>query len=103
MGDLALLDVVTIPVKGMTCNSCVTSITNTLTTLPGISKVNVSLENEEATISYDSSKLSKSKIIETIENCGYEVGSSVKPNIITLSVKGMTCNSCVNSINSILN
>src|SRR5437867_2679123 len=71
MGDV-LSDVVVIPVKGMTCNS-VTSLTKVLTALPGVSKVNVSLANEDATITYDSSKLTKSTIIETIDNCGYEV------------------------------
>ncbi|GES76947.1 heavy metal translocating P-type ATPase [Rhizophagus clarus] len=87
----------------MTCDSCVNSITNTLNKLSGVSKVNVSLENEEATITYDSHKLTKSVIIETIENCGYDVDPSLKNNIIiTLPVKGMTCNSCVNSINSVL-
>ncbi|CAB5374401.1 uncharacterized protein OCT59_017275 [Rhizophagus irregularis] len=99
-----LTDVIVIPVKGMTCNSCVNSISITLNKLSGVSKVIVSLENEEATITYDSNKLTKSEIIETIENCGYEAidPSLKKNNIITLPVKGMTCNSCVNSINSVL-
>ncbi|CAI2185169.1 9007_t:CDS:1 [Funneliformis geosporum] len=94
-----LLDVIVIPVRGMTCNSCVNSITKALSDLPAISKVDISLANEEATISYNSNNLAKSTIIETIENCGYDVA---KYNIVTLPVKGMTCNSCVNSINNVL-
>src|ERR1043165_9379674 len=65
-----------IPVYGMTCQSCVRSITNAVSSLSGISNIAVSLDNEEATVSFDSSKITKSTIIETIENCGFNVPSN---------------------------
>src|ERR1044072_701502 len=65
-----------IPVHGMTCQSCVRSITNAVSSLFGISNIAVSLDNEEATVSFDSSKITKSTIIETIENCGFNVPSN---------------------------
>src|SRR2546429_9228925 len=62
-----------IPIRGMTCQSCVRSITNAVSSLSGISNIVVSLEDNEATVSFDSSKIIKSTIIETIENCGFDV------------------------------
>src|ERR1044072_6657362 len=62
-----------IPIHGMTCQSCVKSITNAVSSLSGIVNVSVSLENNEATFSFDANKITKSTIIETIENCGFTV------------------------------
>ncbi|CAG8582359.1 2334_t:CDS:1 [Acaulospora colombiana] len=101
--------VVVIPVHGMTCQSCVKSVTQSVSSLPGISNVGVSLENKEAVVTYDASSISKARIIEAIENVGFTTTSSpskeksdgkiISENLtITLPVKGMTCTSCVNSI-----
>ncbi|CAG8707013.1 10192_t:CDS:1, partial [Acaulospora morrowiae] len=100
--------VVVIPVRGMTCQSCVKSVTKAVSLLPGISNINVSLENEEATVAYDASSISKARIIEAIENAGFNTTSPQRENsdaklssgnlTITLPIKGMTCMSCVNSI-----
>ncbi|CAG8524508.1 4318_t:CDS:1 [Funneliformis mosseae] len=95
------VEVEIIPIHGMTCQSCVKSITNAVSSLSGIVNISVSLENNEAIISYNESKITKSKIIETIENCGFVVPTRSNHDTqttITLPVKGMTCMSCVNSI-----
>ncbi|KAI8384361.1 uncharacterized protein BYT42DRAFT_643186 [Radiomyces spectabilis] len=115
-----------LPVIGMTCQSCVRSITQALQSLPGLDSVNVSLENEQATMVHDPSLLSRQQLIDAIEDCGFDVPvnapvsakspkedspllSAIKePAIISLGaenvqciqleVRGMTCASCVNSI-----
>ncbi|PHZ14498.1 heavy metal translocatin [Rhizopus microsporus ATCC 52813] len=84
----------TLPIQGMTCQSCVRAITNALS--PIVEKVNVDLEHACATVSYDSTQLSLEKIIETIEDCGFDVPMETKT--LSLTVQGMTCMSCVKSI-----
>ncbi|KAI8098548.1 uncharacterized protein BX664DRAFT_319008 [Halteromyces radiatus] len=88
----------TLPVIGMTCQSCVKSITNALQELPGIVSVVVSLEDNQATVITDG-LLEASVIINTIEDCGFDVPLSTNTNAtIVLPVLGMTCQSCVKSI-----
>ncbi|CAB4408278.1 unnamed protein product [Rhizophagus irregularis] len=89
-----------IPINGMTCQSCVKSITNAVSSLSGILNITVSLENNEASISFDSNKVSKSTIIETIENCGFDVPLTSDISMVdkVIPINGMTCQSCVRSI-----
>ncbi|CAB5375335.1 unnamed protein product [Rhizophagus irregularis] len=89
-----------IPINGMTCQSCVKSITNAVSSLSGILNITVSLENKEASISFDSNKVSKSTIIETIENCGFDVPLTSDISMVdkVIPINGMTCQSCVRSI-----
>ena len=44
-----------LPVTGMTCASCAATIEKGLSDLTGVSRVNVNLANEKASIEYDSS------------------------------------------------
>ncbi|CAG8551794.1 22140_t:CDS:2, partial [Racocetra persica] len=129
-----------LPVRGMTCHSCVNSITNALKFSQGINSVVVSLENENATVEYDEELIKEQDIIQVIENCGFEVPILSNVNLISplasefapftnvtlkdspyqesfplktiknhtfdldkirvcqIHVRGMTCASCVNSI-----
>lgn len=97
-----------LPVKGMTCQSCVKAITNALVQLPGIASVHVDLQSETATVEYDESHLRQGNIVEAIEDCGFDVPRQQQTTIANhletavLSVKGMTCQSCVKSITSAL-
>ena len=62
-----------IKIKGMGCQNCVNAVTESLTELDGVSKVNVSLEKESAEVEFDESKINESKMIEAIEELEYEV------------------------------
>ena len=64
---------VTLPVKGMTCASCVFTIENAVSNLPGVAKIGVNLTLENATIEYDKNITSLDKIKATIKDIGYEV------------------------------
>ncbi|CAG8525651.1 18316_t:CDS:2 [Racocetra fulgida] len=101
-----MFDIITIPIQGMTCESCVNSIISVVSSLRVV-KINVSLEKNNATVAYDSSKITKSDIIKAIENCGYKTQPPVEtqPNHATigLSINGMNCKSCEDSITSALN
>ncbi|XP_078051039.1 copper-transporting ATPase 1 isoform X1 [Augochlora pura] len=63
--------VCSIRVDGMTCMSCVKTITSVLSEKPGISEVNVSLENKEARVFYNGIDITAAKIAESIEEMGF--------------------------------
>lgn len=88
-------------VLGMTCQSCVKSIQKALSNTSGVKNSSVSLQEEKATIKYDAMITTPEKLKETIEDVGFEV---ILPNEnsglrnVMINVEGMTCNSCVNTI-----
>ncbi|XP_057706100.1 copper-transporting ATPase 1 [Corythoichthys intestinalis] len=58
---------VALMVKGMHCRSCVVNIQDNISTLPGVSSVEVSLEEEKASICYDPQKVTVSQLQQAIE------------------------------------
>ena len=63
---------ITIKIKGMGCQNCVNAVTESLTELEGISKVNVSLEKESAEVEFDESTINADKMIAAIKELEYE-------------------------------
>ena len=61
-----------IKITGMGCQNCVNAVTESLTELEGVSKVNVSLEKESAEVEFDESKINAGKMIEAIKELEYE-------------------------------
>lgn len=61
-----------IKIKGMGCQNCVNAVTESLTELNGINKVNVSLEKESAEVEFDESKINADKMIAAIKELEYE-------------------------------
>ena len=62
-----------IGIEGMTCNSCVTLIQNTLSNRTGIHSVHVSLPNNEATVQYVPHLISTDDISNAIFDMGFDV------------------------------
>ncbi len=85
-------------VSGMTCASCVDTIQRSLADLQGIESANVNLATERATISYDPQKVDIEKIKKTVRDAGYDVVL----NVVTISVGGMSCATCANTIEEAL-
>ena len=67
------METLTLNIKGMTCGGCVKSISNVLQPLSGVSSVNVSLEQNNATIQYDPAKVKPAQFKSAIEDAGFEV------------------------------
>ena len=63
---------VIIPVRGMTCASCVSAIEKAVTVLRGVSKASVNFATEKATVEYDPSATRLSEIKKAILEAGYE-------------------------------
>lgn len=67
----------TIPVEGMSCNSCVASVKSTLKPMEGVERVAVSLADREATITYDPEKVTPEQVRKAINDLGYKAGEPV--------------------------
>jgi copper chaperone len=60
-------------IEGMSCEHCVMAVTRAVSALAGVDSVEVSLENNTATVEYQESKLPLETIEEAIEGQGYDV------------------------------
>lgn len=68
----------TVPIKGMHCRSCELLIEDELSSVPGVTKVNVSEKKACAEIYYNSQNLRVDQIEEAVHKAGYEVGFNEK-------------------------
>ena len=64
---------ITLNVEGMSCSHCVNAVKNALTALGGVSEVEVDLERKTATLEYSADEVTLERIIEAIEEEGYDV------------------------------
>jgi len=67
------METTTIPVKGMTCMGCVASVQRVLKGINGITSADVSLEQAQASITYDPAQADLQKIKAAITDAGYDV------------------------------
>lgn len=59
-------------IKGMTCGHCVSAVTEQLSSIPGVSKVDVDLESGQvAVISVEA--LAEELIVSAVDEAGYEL------------------------------
>ena len=89
---------VTIPVKGMTCASCVARVERALKKVPGVSEATVNLASERVAVLYDGQASSIEDLFEAVEEAGYEP----RRESVTVGVEGMTCASCVRRVENAL-
>jgi copper chaperone len=67
------MEILSLNIKGMTCGGCVKSVTSVLKNITGVSGVEVSLEQNRATISYDPAQANPAQFKSAIEDAGYDV------------------------------
>lgn len=82
------------PVTGMTCATCAGTIADSLNELEGVLKADVNLATERASVTFDPDKVDMAKMRRAVEDAGY----GVIMNELTLSIGGMSCASCVNTV-----
>ncbi|KAF9105287.1 hypothetical protein BGX27_009695 [Mortierella sp. AM989] len=87
-------------IQGMTCASCVASIEKSLKGSPGLISIKVALLAERATIEYIEGETSPREIADKIDDIGFEASPIIErsQDTVDLQIFGMTCASCVNSI-----
>ena len=66
------MQTVVLNVEGMNCGGCVKSVTGILQGVDGVERAEVSLENKNATVSFDPAKTSPAALVEAVEDGGYE-------------------------------
>lgn len=102
---------VAVRVVGMTCQSCVQSVEGRISEVKGVVSIKVSLEENNALVKYLQSEISPEQICQEIQDMGFDANvaeerlmpASVslpcsREAVIKLRIEGMTCQSCVTSI-----
>jgi Cu+-exporting ATPase len=84
----------TLPITGMTCANCVTTVEKGLRRLPGVDDVRVNLALERATVDFDGDQLGERDLIHQVERIGYGVATGE----LDLAITGMTCANCVSTV-----
>jgi P-type Cu+ transporter len=85
-----------VPVRGMTCASCVSHVEKALAQVPGVARVAVNLATESAAV--EGSAVDLPTLQRAVTDAGYEMPTET----LRLSVQGMTCASCVARIEAAL-
>ena len=63
---------IVIGVGGMSCQGCVKNVTGVLQALPGVERVEVSLEAGQAIIAFDPEKVGQEQFKAAIEDAGFD-------------------------------
>ncbi len=88
----------TLPITGMTCANCVSTVEKGLRKLDGVKEVSVNLALERATVIYDPQVLKAQDLVQRVETVGYGVATATTE----LAITGMTCANCAATIEKAL-
>ncbi|BCG56935.1 heavy metal translocating P-type ATPase [Paenibacillus sp. URB8-2] len=88
----------TLQITGMTCSACAARIEKGITRMEGVSRANVNLALEQASVGFDPKVVSVPKIEEKIRSLGYD---TVK-EAADFDISGMTCAACSARIEKVL-
>ncbi|MCB0154806.1 MAG: copper-translocating P-type ATPase [Anaerolineae bacterium] len=87
------------PVVGITCANCATTIERNAKKVAGVSEAAVNLSTDKVQVTYDPGLTNPQAIIERIERAGYQVPLAT----LELPITGMTCANCVATVERTLN
>ncbi len=87
-----------VPVEGMHCASCVSTVEKAVGQVPGVDKVSVNLATEKADVTFKNAP-DMPAVVEAIRKAGYDVPASS----VDLAIEGMSCASCVSTVEKALN
>lgn len=85
---------VELPVEGMSCASCVAKVEDGLRKTEGVSAVAVNFASGRARVTFDPVKVDFPRFVDVVHSLGYDVPVQT----IQLPVRGMSCASCVQSV-----
>ncbi len=83
-----------LPVKGMSCASCSSTVERGLTSLDGVSSADVNFASGRATVKYQPDVVGIADFRKTVTGLGY----SVELATMEVPIKGMTCAACVKRV-----
>jgi len=87
-----------LPVRGMTCASCVAHVERALKGVEGVERASVNLATEKASVEFDPERVEVAEIITAVREAGYDVALEKA----ILPIGGMTCASCVAHVENAL-
>jgi Cu+-exporting ATPase len=85
-------------ISGMTCTMCSSTIEKSLSSLPGVLRVQVNLGNELASVEYDPNQVKVHDLAQAIKDVGYD---TINETVI-LKIGGMTCATCERTVTEAL-
>jgi len=91
---------VELPIAGLTCANCVTTVERSLKEVPGVEKVHVNFSLGKAHVTYDPVQAEVGSLVGAVKKAGYNVGTAEMRVHIT---PGLHCASCVGFIEEALN
>jgi len=92
------LERIDLPIVGMSCASCASTIQRGLSGLKGVSKANVNFATSKATVLFEPRLVKPEDFISSVKKSGYEVGTAS----LEIPIQGMECASCVQAIEKAL-
>jgi len=96
--DGVMSERIDLPIVGMSCASCASTIQRDLSHLKGVAKANVNYATSKATLFFQPQVIKPEDFITSIRKSGYEVGTVT----VELPLKGIQCASCVQKIEKAL-
>ena len=85
-------------ITGMHCATCAVAVEESLSQLDDVSAARVNLGTESAHVEFDPAKVSLSTLEKAVKDAGYDVVN----HEVTISVGGMMCATCVETIEAAL-
>ncbi len=89
---------ISLSVEGMSCASCASSVEEALTGVDGVEDVSVNFATERASVVLGSDQPPIRVLTQAVDESGYAVRTAET----TLTVQGMSCASCVSTVESAL-
>jgi len=83
-----------LPITGITCANCATTIERALRKLDGVAEVSVNLATEQASVVFDPTQMHEATLIDRVRQVGYDVPLAR----VDLAITGMTCANCAATI-----
>jgi len=72
LGYEPVMDKVTIPISGMTCASCVATLEKVLSQVPGVTRAQVNLATERATVEFVAGAVGLAELRKAVTDAGYK-------------------------------
>ena len=89
---------VVVPISGMTCAACVSTVEKALRGVPGVTEASVNLATEEASVHVGTKDGLAAALAKSLGEAGYGLGTAE----VSLNIEGMTCAACVGHVESAL-
>ena len=89
---------ISLPVEGMSCASCVAKIEGAIGKVDGVEKVGVNLATEKAKVTFSDGQVDLNQVVDAVADVGYRIPAET----MMLPIGGMSCASCVTTIEGAL-